>query len=129
MAMIFAFYEMAGFAWPGLTIAYSAEILPYDIRAKGLALCLALVACSSVFNQYVNPIGLQALHWRFYFVYIAILLCECLCIWFLFMETRGPTLEEITEHFDGKDAQVTKINAAHRKVKDMDIAHAEDVEK
>lgn len=85
LAMIFLFYGVAGFAWPGLTVAYSAEILPFNIRAKGLAINFALTALSSVINQYVNPIGLERLEWKFYFVYIAILIIECLCIWFLFV--------------------------------------------
>lgn len=104
--MIFLFYGVAGFAWPGLTVAYPAEILPFSIRAKGLALTMAATALSSVFNQYVNPIGLESLKWRFYFVYIVILVIECLCIWFLIVETKGPTLEEIAELFDGEHANV-----------------------
>jgi hypothetical protein len=55
----------------------------------------------------VNPIGLQHLAWKFYFVYIVILIIECLCIWFLFVETRGPTLEEIARLFDGESANVS----------------------
>ncbi|KAL5363461.1 general substrate transporter [Aspergillus floccosus] len=106
IAMIFLFYGVAGFAWPGLTIAYCAEILPFNIRAKGIAVNLALTALASVFNQYVNPIGLESLQWRFYFVYIAILVVECLCVWFLFVETKGPTLEEIAALFDGETAGV-----------------------
>lgn len=104
--MIFLYYGVAGFAWPGLTIAYCAEILPFNIRAKGLAVSLALTGCSSVFNQYVNPIGLEELQWRFYFVYIAILVVECLCVYFLFVETKGPTLEEIAVLFDGEKANM-----------------------
>lgn len=104
--MIFAFYGVAGFAWPGLTVAYCAEILPFHIRAKGLAVAMAGTAASSVFNQYVNPIGLDKLAWRFYFVYIAILVLECGAIWWLYVETRGPTLEEIARLFDGEDADV-----------------------
>ncbi|KAH8697787.1 general substrate transporter [Talaromyces proteolyticus] len=106
IAMIFIFYGVAGFAWPGLTVAYCAEILPFNIRAKGLAVSFALTAASSVFNQYVNPIGLQHLQWRYYFVYISILVVECLAIWFFFVETKGPTLEEIAELFDGESANV-----------------------
>ncbi|KAH8589302.1 general substrate transporter [Bisporella sp. PMI_857] len=106
IAMIFLFYGVAGFAWPGLTVAYCAEILPFNIRAKGLAINFALTASASVFNQYVNPIGLEDLAWKFYFVYIAILVIECLCIWFLFVETRGPALEEIARLFDGDSANV-----------------------
>ncbi|PVH88084.1 general substrate transporter [Cadophora sp. DSE1049] len=52
VAMIFLFYGVAGFAWPGLTVAYCAEILPFNIRAKGLAINFALTALASVFNQY-----------------------------------------------------------------------------
>ena len=106
IAMIFLFYGVAGFAWPGLTVAYPAEILPFSIRAKGLAVTMAVTSLSSVFNQYVNPVGLEALQWRFYFVYITILVVECLCIWFLFVETKGPTLEEIAALFDGEHANV-----------------------
>ena len=56
--------------------------------------------------RYVNPIGLQALQWKFYFVYIVILVIECLCIFFLFPETCGPSLEEIAIIFDGSNAMV-----------------------
>lgn len=48
LAMIFLFYGVAGFAWPGLTVAYCVEILPFNIRAKGLALNMAFVSCASV---------------------------------------------------------------------------------
>ncbi|KAJ5080920.1 hypothetical protein N7456_013630 [Penicillium angulare] len=108
-AMIFLFYGVAGFAWPGLTVAYSSEILPYGIRAKGLSLCLGVTALSGVLNQYVNPIGLSHLAWKFYFVYIVILVIEILCIWFFFVETKGPTLEEIGRLFDGDDAYIPEI--------------------
>lgn len=108
IAMIFLFYGVAGFAWPGLTVAYCTEILPFNIRAKGLAVGFACTSAASVFNQYVNPIGLEKLQWRFYFVYIGILVVECLCIWFLFVETKGPTLEEIAALFDGDDANIRR---------------------
>ncbi|KAH8649241.1 general substrate transporter [Xylariales sp. PMI_506] len=103
LAMIFLFYGTAGAAWPGLTVSYTVEILPFNIRAKGLTLCFCFTALSGVFNQYVNPVGLDSLAWRFYFVYIAVLVIECLVIWFYFVETRGPTLEEIAIIFDGQD--------------------------
>ncbi|KXH60122.1 hypothetical protein CNYM01_10281 [Colletotrichum nymphaeae SA-01] len=113
VAMIFVFYGVAGAAWPGLTVSYTVEILPYNIRAKGLTLCFCFTALSGVFNQWVNPLGLEQLEWHFYFVYIAILVIECLVIYFFFVETRGPTLEEISMLFDGKDsaAGVARVHA------------------
>ncbi|KAH7370173.1 general substrate transporter [Rhexocercosporidium sp. MPI-PUGE-AT-0058] len=113
LAMIFLFYGAAGAAWPGLTVSYTVEILPYQIRAKGLTLCFTFTALSGVFNQYVNPIGLENLQWKFYFLYIAILVFQCLVIYFYYVETRGPTLEEIAVLFDGEDANVGG-NDVHR---------------
>ncbi|KAF2022379.1 general substrate transporter [Aaosphaeria arxii CBS 175.79] len=109
IAMIFLFYGAAGFAWPGLTVAYCAEILPYNIRAKGVALQFAATSITSVAKNYINPIGLRELQWKFYFVYIGILIVECISIWFLFVETKGPTLEEIAVLFDGEAAAVANI--------------------
>jgi MFS family permease len=133
--MIFLFYGVAGAAWPGLTVSYTVEILPYSIRAKGLTLCFCFTALSGVFNQWVNPLGLQQLEWRFYFVYIAVyvsktlcceefanishsLVIECLTIYFFFVETKGPTLEEIAVLFDGDDsaAGIAKLQAQEKSV-------------
>jgi MFS family permease len=115
LAMIFLFYGVAGMAWPGLTVSYTVEILPYQIRAKGLALCFCFTALSGVFNQYVNPIGIENLAWKFYFVYIAILVIECLVIYFYYVETCGPTLEEIAQLFDGDDAHVAAAMPVSRR--------------
>ncbi len=106
LAMIFLFYGVAGAAWPGLTVSYTVEILPYHIRAKGLTLCFVFTNAAGVFNQYVNPIGLENAQWRFYFLYIAILVFEVLIMYFYYVETMGPTLEEIAVLFDGDDANV-----------------------
>ncbi|OIW30413.1 MFS transporter [Coniochaeta ligniaria NRRL 30616] len=125
LAMIFLFYGVAGFAWPGLTVSYSSEILPYNIRAKGLALCLGITALSGVLNQYVNPIGLANIAWKFYFVYIVILVIEVICIWFIFVETKGPTLEELAYLFDGEEAHVGGKEFANEKV--LEVNHMESV--
>lgn len=77
----------------------------------------------------VNPIGLQHLAWKFYFVYIAILIIECLCIWFLFVETKGPTLEEIARLFDGASANVSGKQVTEKKSEltgAAQIEHAEE---
>lgn len=127
LAMIFLFYGAAGIAWPGLTVSYTVEILPFNIRAKGLTLCFVFTSLSGVFNQYVNPVGIEVLGWKFYLVYVVVLVLECLAIYFLYVETRGPvrvslnraarrvltsnqTLEEIAILFDGEDANVAGAN-------------------
>ncbi|KAL3470299.1 general substrate transporter [Aspergillus californicus] len=129
LAMIFLFYGAAGAAWPGLTVAYTVEILPFNIRAKGLTLCTCVAALAGIYNQYVNPLGLEALQWKFYFVYIAVLVIECVVIWFYFVETRGPTLEEIAVLFDGHDAPAGLARVGVEKAEQPVSYHAEFVTK
>lgn len=62
--------------------------------------------CLLIGDRVVNPIGLEHLSWKFYFVYIGILIFEVCAIYFLFVETKGPTLEEIARLFDGEEANV-----------------------
>jgi hypothetical protein len=52
------------------------------------------------FNQFVNPIGMDDLGWKYYLVYVAWLLVEVLLFYFFFPETYGKTLETIAEIFD-----------------------------
>lgn len=116
--LFFGFYDI-GFVWlfPSLPIihsltfmqtplsfAYPIEILPYKLRTRGLSVTLTTVFAAGFFNQYINPIALDKLAWRFYFVYIGCLCVFIVLIWFLFPETAGRTLEEIAEVFDGPGA-------------------------
>jgi hypothetical protein len=127
LAMIFLFYGVAGAAWPGLTVSYTVEILPFHIRAKGLTLCFVFTGLSGVYNQYVNPIGLANLEWKFYFVYIAVLVIECVTIYFFFVETKGPTLEEIAILFDGENAHVGGAMEMGGKNIEHQVEHADKV--
>ncbi|KAJ4256117.1 hypothetical protein NW762_009193 [Fusarium torreyae] len=104
VAFLFIFFGFYDIAFTPLSIAYPVEILPYDLRSKGLSINLSVVFGAGFFNQYVNPIALDAIQWKFYFVYIATLAAMLPTIWFLFPETKGRTLEEIAVVFDGLDA-------------------------
>jgi hypothetical protein len=65
-------------------ISYTVEILPYNIRSKGLSFEVAwdgseschtpqlTFTVNAVLGQYTNPLALEALQWRFYFVYTAL---------------------------------------------------------
>jgi hypothetical protein len=68
------------------------------------------VSASLVFNQYVNPIALEALSWRYYIVYTVWLAFECAYLFFTVVETKGKNghplpLEEISALFDGDAAK------------------------
>ena len=67
------------------------------------------------FNQYVNPIALDSIHWRYYIFYCCFLAVEIVVIWFFYVETRYMPLEEVTKVFDGDDV-ATATNLEMEKI-------------
>ena len=109
--MLFIFFGFYDICYTPLSFAYPVEILPYKLRSRGLSVTLTTIFGAGFFNQYVNPIALEKLEWRFYFVYIGCLVAFIFIVWFLFPETKGRSLEEIAEVFDGA-AQTQDIRRA-----------------
>ena len=53
-------------AFSVLPVAYTLEILPYPLRAKGFTILNFVISLALIFNQYVNPITLQNIGWKHY---------------------------------------------------------------
>lgn len=106
IALIFVYQIFYCIALSPLPVAYSVEVLPYSIRAKGMATYVFATKAAVFVNQYVNPIGLENLGWRFYIVYVAVLAVESLIAYGWFIETKGKALEEIAVIFDGEESNV-----------------------
>jgi len=101
-------------AWSGLLVAYTVEILPFKLRAKGLMIMNISVQVALTINNYVNPIPLDGVwmgtEWKLYAVYTAWIFCELVFVYFFYIETKGPTLEEIARIFDGENAEVGEVD-------------------
>lgn len=71
IAMIWLYSVSYALAWSGLLVAYTVEILPYKIRAKGLMLMNFFIQVALTINQYVNPLGFEHLqpNWKLYTIY------------------------------------------------------------
>ncbi|KAJ7639189.1 hypothetical protein FB45DRAFT_904923 [Roridomyces roridus] len=100
IAFIFLFGFVYSLAYTPLQALYPAEVLDYNTRAKGMAMYALGVSCASFVNAYAGPIALQRIGWKYYIVYVAWDLFECVVIWFCVVETRGRTLEELNEIFE-----------------------------
>jgi len=85
-------------------MVYVVEILPYSLRAKGIALFWLLTGLTGAFNTYVNPLGIQAFGWKFYWFYVVWIVVQFAVVWALFIETKGPSLEGVAALFDGTSA-------------------------
>lgn len=65
---------------------YVIEVLPYSIRAKGIALFWFVTGAAGAFNTYVNPLGLDAFAWKFYFFYVAWIAVQFVVVYLFFIE-------------------------------------------
>jgi Sugar (and other) transporter len=111
IAMIFLFYMSYDAAWTPLTVSYVVEIMPFTIRAKGMAVQGLCVNLALFFNSYVNPVAMTALGWKYYLVYCVWLCFELFVVWKFYVETKGRTLEELSEIFDGDQAALVIAEA------------------
>lgn len=102
VAFIFIYYFFYDIAWTPLLQAYPVEIFPYTLRGRGLTVSLASSYLSLIIGQFCNPIAMKSIGWKYYIVFCALLAALLGLIWLLFPETKGHTLEEIAEIFDGK---------------------------
>ncbi|KAI0355806.1 hexose transporter [Trametes cingulata] len=133
IAMIFLFYAFYDIAFTPLIVAYTVEILPFPLRAKGFTIFNFALSVSLIFNQYINPIALAALGWKYYIVYVCWLAFEVCFIWRYLIETKNRTLEETAALFDGEDtaahlAEHAAVNAGIADSRsDREKASSEDI--
>jgi len=114
IAFIFLFYGSYDLAYTPLIVSYTVEILPYQLRAKGFTVFNFTISLVLIFNQYANPIALNALHWKYYIVYCVFLAFELVFMYFFIIETKNRSLEETAAIFDGQEkADELHARAAH----------------
>ncbi|KAL0942055.1 lactose permease [Colletotrichum truncatum] len=101
IAFVFMTYFSYAIAWSPLFHAYIVEIFPYTLRSRGLSFAYLCTYSGLVLANQVNPIAMEKIGWKYYVVFCCILACLVGIIYFLFPETKGHTLEEMKEVFDG----------------------------
>jgi MFS family permease len=97
---LFLYYGGYGIAFTPLLITYPSEIWGFSMRAKGLALQVISTSVALVFNLFANPVALEAISWKYYIVYICILVLILFVVYFTYPETKGYTLEEVAVVFE-----------------------------
>lgn len=64
--------------------------------------------------------ALAAIGWKYYVMFIVLDVCELVIAYFLVVETKGLTLEDIAVLFDGEVAHVLAIEEHEDKVDEKD---------
>ena len=110
---IYLFGICFAWGWTPLQTLYAVECLENRTRAKGSGLNFLFLNVAMVVNTYGISVGIAAIGWKLYIVYIAWIVVELVTIYFFFVETAGHTLEELGEIFAAKNPR----KASTRKVK------------
>jgi MFS family permease len=96
---IYALFFTSGIS--PMSYAYPIEIFPYNLRGQGLAFTNSFTMCGLINGLFVNPIALTDIGWRYYILFCVLLGIMVVLVYVLYPETKGHTLEELAEIFDG----------------------------
>ncbi|KAL4899442.1 hypothetical protein BDW74DRAFT_189051 [Aspergillus multicolor] len=98
IAMVpFIFIYFAGYdiALTPLLTAYPCEIWPFRLRSRGLMVAWLSCIVAVIFNTFVNPIAMDGIGWKYYIVYVCLLIIWCVITYFWYPEPRGLSLEDV----------------------------------
>ena len=99
------------------------EITPYQLRSKGLAVFTILSALGQLYNSFgecvclrnilltrllVNPVALVAIGWKYYIIFLVTDAIQLIIAYFIVVETKGLTLEDIAIVFDGEETLLSR---------------------
>jgi hypothetical protein len=96
LVFIFLYPLAYNIGYNALTYTYLVEIWPFYARTKGITWFQFWGRSAATLSSQVNPIGLEAIGWKWFLIYVGFLVFEIVFIWFIFPETYGKTLEELT---------------------------------
>lgn len=102
VASIFLFQGAYSFGWTPLTVLYPPEVLNYKIRSTGMGVYTLVVNGVGLMVTFAFPYALEAIGWKTYMINGAWDVVELVVVLLTWVETKGRTLEEIDECFDGK---------------------------
>ena len=102
---------------------YPPEILPIEIRAKGMAVAIFAqwVGCIILFQ--VGALGFANLKWKFYLIFVGLSVIFWLFVKFYCPETMGMSLEEVRRQF-GEEVVLVE-DKLEEKVKATTVLHEE----
>ncbi|KAL3488337.1 major facilitator superfamily domain-containing protein [Aspergillus germanicus] len=81
---LFIFFGGYCIGFSAVSVTYVVEIWPNVMRARGVAMCMMITNAVLTFNIFVNPIALDAIAWKYYLVFVAVIIAALFTIWILF---------------------------------------------
>jgi len=88
---------------------YPGEVLTNDMRAKGMGVMQISSGVASFINTFAAPVALNNIGYWFYAFFAFFDVFEFLFVYFLFVETKGRTLEELEEVFNSPNPRKASL--------------------
>ena len=92
-----------------LVIAFPAEVLSTNIRAKGMGINQFCIHAAELLNDYAIPVALESITWHIYIIFACWNVIQTLWVYFLFVETKDYTLEEMDLIFEAENPVKTSL--------------------
>lgn len=113
-----------------LTYTFLVELWPYTHRSRGIGVQQIFGKAGGFFSTYVNPLAINGIGWKFFAIYCGWIFFEFCFIYFMYPETYGRTLEELTFLFEPKELADKSVAAVEKQIHSGDaVVHEEAVEK
>ncbi|KAI9574338.1 general substrate transporter [Boletus coccyginus] len=105
LTLIFLHNPVYGIGFNALTYPFLVELFPFHTRARGITIYQWCGRGARFVTQFTDPIGIAAAGWKYYIVYCVWIAFEVAFVYFMFPETSGRTLEELTFLYEGDHRQ------------------------
>lgn len=125
IAFVFLIGIVFSAAYTPLQALYPVECLSYEQRAKGMALQNMAGNAASLVNQFAFPTALADITWKTYFIYLGTCSAEAIYYYFIMVETRGHTLEELTDIFKAPNPR--KASLLKKEKVEEAVAHVQEI--
>ncbi|KAI0067795.1 general substrate transporter [Artomyces pyxidatus] len=103
-----------GYSWGPLPWLYPPEILPLNVRAKGVSLSTATNWAFNFLVGMATPVLQEVISWRLYPMHGFFCACSFVLVYFLYPETMGIPLEEMDAVFGEDEREEAEENESER---------------
>ncbi|KAK3074248.1 hypothetical protein LTR53_003471 [Teratosphaeriaceae sp. CCFEE 6253] len=116
MVFYFAYSPCYNIGNNALVYTYLIELFPYAVRTRGIAVEQVFGKAGGFLSNFVNPIAMKAIGWKFFAIYCGWIFFEFCFQYTFYPETQGRTLEELAFLFEDKHLADEAVHAVEKTI-------------